>query len=196
HAQIFAAALERAGFEVRRALGRDHTLHNTRSHMSVLVRASGRWWLCDPGFGYSLTGPIELADGATREDGGSTHTITRTDDDGFPMWLLSRDGAVQHYLDELPVHPPDVRAAHFVTSEFEHSGFKQRLMIARHLEGEHVTLTHEHRTVRVPGRATEQQQLGLDEVLGEIERLGVILRDAEVDELTRVLERLRERPGG
>lgn len=55
HAQIFAAALEHLGFTVRRALGRVHRIDNSRTHMTVVVQAEGRRWLCDPGFGFSLT---------------------------------------------------------------------------------------------------------------------------------------------
>lgn len=196
HAQIFAAALELLGFAVRRAMGRVHALHSARSHMSVLARVDGTWWLSDPGFGFSLTGPIALEDGASRNDGGRVHEITRTHDADFPVWQLTRDGEIQHYVDELPVHPADVRAAHFVTSRFEHSGFIRRLVVARHLSDRHVTLTATHRTVRVPGRPTEQEPLGAHEVIEEIRRLGVVLRDDEIEPLTSTIRRFRQEERG
>lgn len=191
HAQIVAAALEHLGFVVRRALGRVHDVTNARSHMTVLAEVDGTWWLGDPGFGFSLTGAIELADGAVRVEGDRRFTIERRHDSGAPIWTLLRDGIVQHHVDELPVHPADVRAGHFYTSRNENSGFVQRLVVARHLPDEHVTLTAAHRTVRRPGRATEQEPLTVDEVIDEIGRLGVRLPADEADRLARIVTRLR-----
>lgn len=191
HVQIVAAALEHLGFVVRRALGRVHETFNARSHMTVLAEIDGRWWLGDPGFGFSLMGPIELADGAARTEGDRVFSIERRHDSGAPIWTLRRDGVVQHHVDELPVHPTDVRVGHFYTSRNEHSGFVRRLVVARHLGDEHVTLTATHRTIRVPGRETVQEELTVDEVIDEVGRLGVRLEGDEPERLTEIVTRLR-----
>ena len=68
HSTIFAAALERLGYHVRRHLGRvgDPATGSQqgRTHMVVEVVLDGERLLCDPGFGMSLLRPIPLTDGA------------------------------------------------------------------------------------------------------------------------------------
>ncbi|GAA2523892.1 hypothetical protein GCM10009859_24600 [Kocuria salsicia] len=70
HSQLFSAALQTLGFTVRRALGRVRSLQSARTHMTVLVDLDGARYLCDPGFGFNITGPIALDDGARRVEGG------------------------------------------------------------------------------------------------------------------------------
>jgi arylamine N-acetyltransferase len=68
HSTIFAAALQRLGYHVRRHLGRvgdpDTGTQQGRTHMVVEVVIEGRRMLCDPGFGMSLLRPIPMVDGA------------------------------------------------------------------------------------------------------------------------------------
>lgn len=84
HSQIFAAALEHLGFSVRRALGRVHEPTNTRTHMTIHVELDGERWLCDPGFGFSITGPIALKDGATRAEGDRQFGVRELTDQAPP----------------------------------------------------------------------------------------------------------------
>ena len=74
---------------------------------------------------------------------------------------LLRDGGweVAHTVDELPVTPLDVVMGHHFTSTFPGSHFTKGLMLTQHLEGRHVTVTHESLTVRIPGAATEHRPL-------------------------------------
>ena len=81
-AQLFAAALETAGFTVRRALGRVRSLQSARTHMTVLVDLAGVRYLCDPGSGFSITGPVPLQDGARHVDTGQTFAVGRVYDLG------------------------------------------------------------------------------------------------------------------
>lgn len=191
HAQLFAAALEHLGFSVRRALGRVHRLSSTRTHMTVIVELDGRRWLCDPGFGFSITGPIALADGAVRDEGDRAFTVRRCTDQGATVWALTRAGNVEHYVDEQPVHPADVRAGHFVTSGERHSPFVGHLMVMRHLPHAHVTVTEHARTVRAPGHATEHTALSAADVVRTVRDLGIVLDDTEAAALTAVVQRLR-----
>ncbi|WP_182358722.1 arylamine N-acetyltransferase family protein [Tomitella gaofuii] len=196
HAQIFAAAAEHLGFTVRRALGRVHSLTNTRTHMSVQVRADGRWWLCDPGFGYSLIRPLPLEDGATQDLGGRTARLDRADDDGAAVWVLSRDGAVEHCTDGLPVKPADVRTGHFITSCEPDSPFVNHLMVMRHMPYGHVTITEGARTVRCAGRPTEHSEISVAEVVDGVRELGLRLADGERDLLAAKVGGLRRGGAG
>ncbi len=183
HAQLFAAVAERLGFTVRRALGRVHAPGSRRTHMTVKVHLHGRWWLCDPGFGFSMTGPIELADGAERREPDRSYSVHRFDDDGSALWELRRDGDTLHFTDDLTVHPADVAAGHFVTSRSPGSHFTAALTVARSTGDGHVTVTDTHRTVRFPGRATTRDELDPGDVPAAVESLGVVLVGDEPERL-------------
>ncbi|GMA38044.1 arylamine N-acetyltransferase family protein [Mobilicoccus caccae] len=116
HTQLFAAALEYVGFTFRRALGRVRDVAGSRTHMTVVVRLDGREVLCDPGFGFSITSPIELRAGATQEVAGREFRIERWNVAGVGTWALTREGALEHVHDDLPVQPVDVTMGHLMTS--------------------------------------------------------------------------------
>ena len=193
HSQIFAAALEHLGFSVRRALGRVHEPTNTRTHMTIHVDLDGERWLCDPGFGFSITGPIALKDGATRAEGDRQFGVRELTDQGTTVWALTREGDAEHYVDESPVHPADVRTGQCITSREENSPFVNHLMVMRHMPHAHVTLTEAARTIRTPGRATEHTKLSVAEVVDTVRELGIALDRSEISALSSVVERLRSR---
>src|SRR6187200_248866 len=65
HATLFAAVVERLGYDVRRFLGRVGDVAVAgRTHFVVVVVIDGQRFLCDPGFGMSLLWPIPMEDGA------------------------------------------------------------------------------------------------------------------------------------
>ncbi len=194
HSTIFSAALERLGYHVRRHLGRvgdpEAGTQQGRTHMTVEVVLEGERLLCDPGFGMSLLRPIPMSGGA--EDDylpGWRHRLRLTEDDG---WALDRwrDGGWQiaHTTDELEVKPVDVRMGHHFTSTYPGSHFTTGLMVAKHLPGRHVTVTHEALTVRVPGGPTEHRPLRDGELEGWLEQLAEGLT---VKESVRLIDVLR-----
>ena len=71
---MFAAVLQRLGYDVTRRLGRVGPPEATaRTHCVVVVddrMARRERLLADPGFGMSLLRPLPLADGATDDFGG------------------------------------------------------------------------------------------------------------------------------
>jgi N-hydroxyarylamine O-acetyltransferase len=194
HATIFSAALQRLGYDVRRHLGRvgdpDAGTQQGRTHMVVEVRLDGRRLLCDPGFGMSLLRPIPLADGA--EDDylpGWRYRLRRTTAGDWALDRLREDGwEVTHTTDELAVQPVDVVIGHHYTSTFPGSHFRSGLILAKHLPGRHVTVTHESMTVRTPGEPTEHRPLRD----GELEEwLGVLEVPLTDDERAQLLTKLR-----
>ncbi len=193
HGTIFAAALERLGYDVRRHLARVGDpatgTQQPRTHMMVAVVLDGQRLLCDPGFGMSLLRPIAMTDGA--EDDylpGWRYRLNVIDDGG---WVLSRlrDGGweVAHTTDELAVIPLDVVMGHHYTSTYSGSHFTTRLIIAKHLPGRHVTVTHETLTIRTPGEPTEHRPLRDGELEDWLATLEVPLLP---DERTRLLEKV------
>ena len=200
HSTLFAAVLERLGYDVRRHLGRVGDpatgAQQARTHMTVsVVLDDGSRWLCDPGFGMSLLRPLPLADGA--EDDylpGWQHRLRRTPDGAWALHRLRDAGwEVAHTVDELPVTPLDVVMGHHFTSTFPGSHFTTGLMVTQHRPGRHVTVTHDTLTVRVAGGPTEHRPLRDGE-------LGSWLTDLDArlaaDELEAVLEwdRTRRNP--
>lgn len=191
HAQIFAAALEYLGFDVRRTLGRVHALSSARTHTTVHVDLEGRRYMCDPGFGFSVTGPIPLEDGAMRMEGDQQFGIEQRMDDGSPIWALTRQGKAEHFMDELPVHPVDIRTGHLFTSTSPQSVFTQHLMVMRHTNEGHVTVTEGAVTTRIPGRVTERREISAAEAVHLTRDLGVRISDHEARRLQLVLEELQ-----
>ena len=195
HSTIFAAALERLGYDVRRHLARvgDPATGTVqaRTHMMVEVVRDGQRLLCDPGFGMSLLRPIAMTDGA--EDDylpGWRHRLRRTDDGGWALQRRREDGwEVAHTTDELAVVPLDVIMGHHYTSTYLGSPFTTRLILAKHLSGHHVTVRHESLTVRTPGQPTEHRPLRDGELEDWLAALDVPLTP---DERTRLLAKVGE----
>lgn len=198
HSTIFAAALERLGYDVRRHLGRVGDpatgTQQARTHMMVSVILDGQRVLCDPGLGMSLLRPIAMVDGA--EDDylpGWRYRLNLIDDGG---WVLSRlrdeVWEVAHTTDELAVIPLDVVMGHHYTSTYAGSLFTTRLIIAKHLPGRHVTVTPEALTIRTPGEPTEHRPLRDGELDDWLTALEVPLTD---DERARLLTVVATRSG-
>ena len=191
HSTLFAAVLERLGYDVRRHLGRvgDPATGalQARTHMTVSVVLDGVRWLCDPGFGMSLLRPLRLADGA--EDDylpGWQHRLRRTPTArGRSHRLRDAGWEVAHTVDELPVTPLDVVMGHHFTSTFPGSHFTTGLMVTQHRPGQHVTVTHDTLTIRVAGGPTEHRPLRDGELRSWLTTLDARLTP---DELEAVLD--------
>lgn len=179
HAQIFAAAAEYLGFEVTRHLGRVHSEHASRTHMTVFAHLGGERWLCDPGFGFSVVEPILVADGAESSGAGRTFRLTESGEGAARRWSLWRGDDLQHVTDELPVEPVDVVDGDFFASTHPSAPFPNHLMCMRYTDAGHVTLTESTRTDRPDGGMTAHAEIGPDEVLAGLAELGVALDDPE-----------------
>ncbi len=193
HSTIVGAAMERLGYEVRRHLGRvgdpDAGTQQGRTHMVVEVIMEGQRVLCDPGFGMSLLRPIRMADGA--EDDylpGWRYRLRRTDAHAWALYRRREEGwELAHTTDELEVKPVDVVIGHHYTSTFPGSHFTRGLILAKHLPGRHVTVTHESLTIRTPREPTEHRPLRTGEINEWLEALEVPLTP---DEESRLVARL------
>jgi N-hydroxyarylamine O-acetyltransferase len=138
----------------------------------------------------SLLRPIAMTDRA--EDDylpGWRHRLRRTDADTWALYRLREGGwEVAHTTDELEVKPVDVVMGHHFTSTYPGSHFTTGLMVAKHLPGRHVSITHESLTTRTPGEATQHRALQDGELESLLRTLQVGLRP---DEEARLLERVR-----
>jgi len=194
HSTMFAAALERLGYRVRRHLGRvgdpDAGTQQGRTHMVVEVVLDGQRLLCDPGFGMSLLRAIPMVDGAQDDYlPGWRYRLRRTDGGAWALCRLRGDSwEVAHTTDELEVKPVDVVMGHHYTSTYPGSHFTTGLVLARHMPGRHVTVTHESLTIRTPGQPTQHRRLRADEINEWLSALDVPLTS---DERGRLVEKVR-----
>ena len=191
HSTVFAAALDRLGYDVERRLGPvgDPAAGDLqgRTHLTVEVRLDGERLLCDPGFGMSLVRPVALADGAESDQDGWSYRVVRTDA-GWGLQRLREAGWEHaHTVEELPVLPVDVVMGHHYTSTFPGSHFRNTLMVTRHEAGRHVAVTATTLTVRRPGEPTEHRALAPGELTDRLRALAVPLT---ADEERRLLERV------
>jgi len=175
HNVLFAAVLERLGYDVERRLGRVGDPSAPRTHCVIVVTVDGERVLADPGFGMSVLRPIPLTDGAEDDYGGWRYRLRLVALGAGRGWALERwrdaHWEPMHLHDELPVRPLDYVVGHHFTSTYPTIHFRQMLMLTRHLPGRHVAVTHETVTVRRPGFTTEHRKLRdgeLDELLDEL----------------------------
>ena len=196
HVTLFAAVLEKLGYDARRHLGRvGDVTRVARTHAVVFVTLDGARHLVDPGFGMSVTRPVPLVDGTEVDDGGWHYRIGRVDTDSAgATWELHRlrehGWELMHATDELPVMPVDLVMSHHYTSTFPTSPFTNSLNLAKYLPGRHVTVTGSTVTVRRPGEPTEHRPLADGELRERFTELGVTLPPAEVDEVLALLATL------
>ncbi len=187
HSTMVSAALGRLGYDVRRHLGRvgDPELSG-RTHLVVVVRIDGEDLLCDPGFGMSVLRSIRLVDGAEDDYLGWRYQVRRTGE----TWQLHRwrdeKWELMHTTDDLPVIPDDVVLGHHYTSTFPTSHFRHGLMVTKHEDGRHVSVTGTTLTIRRPGEPTEHRDLAPGELAEWLRALDVPLTD---DEASRLLAR-------
>ena len=148
----------------------------------VEIVLDGQRLLADPGFGMSVLHPIVLEDGVEEEQAGWRYRVRRApgEEVAWEMHRL-RDGGweLMHTSDELPVRPVDVVMGHHYTSTFPASHFRSTLMVTRHLDGRHLTVTADAVTVRRPGEPTEHRPLRDGELVDLLEELAVPLTDDE-----------------
>jgi len=207
HATLFAAVLSRLGYDVTRRLGRVGPPQTTaRTHCVVVVAnpddPEGERLLADPGFGMSFLRPLVLAEGATEDspDVGSggpgwSYQLREVRAGAVRAWELSRwrdeRWELMHTHDELEVQPPDLVSGHHYTSTFPASHFRHGLMVTRHEDGRHTSVTHRAATVRRPGRPTEHREIEVAELRDLLHELAVPLTGDEEAQLLDRVEQLR-----
>ncbi len=194
HGTLFAAVLERLGYDVTRRLGRVGPPEATaRTHCVVVVDLDGERLLADPGFGMSLLRPLPLVDGATDDFRGWSYRLREVRAGDVRAWELSRwrdeQWELMHTHDELQVQPPDLVSGHHYTSTFPASHFRHLLMLTKHVDGAHVSLTHRTVTVRRAGQPTEHREIEVAELRDHLHELAVPLTD---DEEARLLDRVEQ----
>ncbi len=187
HGLLFAACLERLGYQVTRGMARvrPDSPHGSRTHLVLFVDVAGTRFLADPGFGSGLLMPLPLEDGATTEHGGWPYRLRR---DG-QLWRLEKpdehgEWVAAHAFDETPQRPIDYVVANHFTATHSHSPFTQRLIVQRLDRGSCRKLFGNRLLVEHATRPSGQPRAVAADELDEVLRwLDIVLDE---DELTRL----------
>jgi N-hydroxyarylamine O-acetyltransferase len=185
---LFGAALDRAGFQVTRLAARVRAgaaFVRPRTHMVLTVRADGRTWLADVGFGgEGLLEPIPLEHGQTSRQAVWTYRVVR--EAGPWHWALQSlrpDGWMDMYgLTLEPQHPIDYVMANHYTSTHPLSGFIRTPTVQRVLPDRRLALRGPLLVETAGGGTTAERAVEPGELDGLLrERFGVALTDEELD---------------
>jgi N-hydroxyarylamine O-acetyltransferase len=189
HALLFAAVLERIGFEVQRRVARVQPQRpGPRTHMLLLVRIDEQEFLADVGFGAGMLHPMPLKDGVVIDQAGWDHQLTVDGD----LWTLSKktlDGWVpQHASDDEPQLLIDYKVAHHYVSTNPNSPFSTKLVVMRLDEGISRRLVGDKLTVEYAGGRSTERIVQPDELVAVLVDLDVVLNPEEQDRLRHVLQ--------
>ncbi|TDD18744.1 arylamine N-acetyltransferase [Kribbella turkmenica] len=184
HTLLFAAALERLGFEVERRVARVQP-HKSgpRTHALPKVGAGGQEFLADVGFGAGQLYPTPLKDGVIVDQGGWDDRLTVDGD----VWTLSKqtpDGWIpQHASTDEPVRPVDYEVYHHYVSTHPDSPFTGRPVVMRVAEGVVRRLIGDDLTTEYADGRTTHRAVPPEDLPAALASLDVVLSDAEIDRL-------------
>lgn len=194
HNLLFAALLERVGFEVSR-LTADIRMgsHEPQpsGHMLLRVDAEGSPWLADVGFGgQRLLEPIPLNDGATSQQGSWTY---RLDYEGAGAWVLRvlrPDGWFNLYgLTLEPRHHGDYDVYNYYTSTNPDSPFVQGVVVMQTEPQRRQTLIGRRLTTAYPDGSIEHRELAGTELIGVLsDTFGITLEPEEEAHLRSIYD--------
>ena len=160
HGVLFAAVLERIGFQVDRLLARigyNPGFPRPRTHMALHVTGRDGQWLADVGFGAGLLEPLPWdSSGQPHRQGGWTYQITSPEAGTWVTRQASGDGWLDMYtLTAEPQHASDVEMANYFTSTNPRSPFTGHAIVMRKTaEAQHRLRDRELTTIWPDGTST------------------------------------------
>jgi N-hydroxyarylamine O-acetyltransferase len=188
HGLLFAAALERLGFQVDRLLARVLGLGGrprARTHMALRVWIDGEPWLADVGFGAGLLEPMPLAAGERSRQGGWEFELAAPEPGGWELRERRGDEwATRYGFREERQHPSDVVMANHFTSTFARSPFVGRTVVVRKDEEALHELIDRTLTVTRPDGSADTREIDPGERAAVLrERFGLELSEEELAQL-------------
>ncbi|RFU42741.1 arylamine N-acetyltransferase [Actinomadura logoneensis] len=200
HTALFAAVLERFGFDFTALVGRvvigaPEGSVRPATHALVVVRPEDdeREWLCDVGFGSGPLEPLVLAEGIEVEQDGWGFRLVRLPDDEFGVrhWTLYQDGpdgwVRRHVFAQVPAFPVDYAVASHYVATHERSPFTGRVFAQKFTTDslrqlDNLTLT----TIRPDGKR-EIRELELSEFAGVLADFGLVPPAEDLEALLKVV---------
>ncbi|TDD81908.1 arylamine N-acetyltransferase family protein [Actinomadura rubrisoli] len=205
HTELFAAALERIGFEItalagRVTLGADKLLPTT--HALLYVRTPGQpsdepALLCDVGFGAGPLEPLEIpGSGEVDQDGwgfrlqpGRTATAWQPNTQGWELHQRGPDGWIQRHTFALnETFHIDFEVGNYFVSTSPRSPFTTRPFVQKFRVGSLHVLDGTNLTVTRPDGSSEKRALAPEQVPDVLARdFGIELDDADARRLVAAL---------
>lgn len=190
HALLFAAALERLGFSVRRCIARvQPDKSGPMTHMMLIVSVDGQDYLADVGFGAGVLHPMPLRHAVVVDQAGWPHRLV---EDG-EVWTLQKwteqGWESLHAFDKRPARPVDYQVAHHYTATHPDSPFTGKPVVMRIEQGTARRLIGDELIV-------EHARGGSDRETVTPRRIGAALRDLDVVLTEEELVALREKLEG
>jgi N-hydroxyarylamine O-acetyltransferase len=137
---LFLRALDSAGYEARRALGRVHGSDEPsgRCHQVSLVKLGGRYWLADVVFGgHCPREPIPLEFDTIHDHGGVFYRLLDHELGYLLQKRTDEDWQNLYSFDLSPVVSNDIAVANYLTSTNPETHFtRNRIAVLAHPEGE------------------------------------------------------------
>ncbi len=166
HNLLFAALLERVGFDVRRLVARvQPDKPGPRTHMVLNVTADDQEWLADVGFGAALLEPIPLVNGATVRHDDWTHGATRMPDNSWRLRTLGAEGWSDLYAFTAdPQRPTDYHVYNHYTSTYPDSPFVNHLIAMRVTPTERFALRNDELSITYPDGSTDRRQVPASDI--------------------------------
>ncbi len=183
HGILFAAVLERFGFQVDRRLARiggDLDRPRARTHMMLDVTdLDGQRWLADVGFGSGLLQPMPLVSGARSRQGVWQYRLRGDDTIGWQLQLAEDDGSwtAQYGFDTVQQHLADIAMSNHYTQTWPSSPFVQRLVVVRKDEASIVRLLGRELQIARPGQPDQVRVLHDDEMAPTLLDFGLRLSE-------------------
>jgi N-hydroxyarylamine O-acetyltransferase len=189
HNTLFGALLDRAGFEVTRLAARVRMgvgFVRPRTHMALLVRADGRPWLADVGFGGDgLLEPIRLEHEATSRQGGWTYRVVRESEWTWAVQGMRPEGWLDLYGFTLePQHPIDYVMANHFTSTHPLSSFTYLATVQCPGPARRLTMRGRRLVEALPDGTADEHPVEAGDLVDVLpERFGIALTAEELDAL-------------
>lgn len=194
HGLLFAAVLDRLGYSVTRLLARvggDPARPRPRSHMTLRVRAGGREWLADVGFGSGLLDPLPWGDTGPHGQGCWTYRLVPRGERGWQMTQRRGAGWQPLYsFTEEPQHLSDIEVANYFTSTHPSSPFAGQLVVMRKDDDRQLRLRgRQLSSVRCDGSESERELTDAEVARALREEFALPLTGGEITVLLRSLPR-------
>ncbi|MEU4794587.1 arylamine N-acetyltransferase [Streptomyces sp. NPDC023327] len=189
---LFAAALERIGFDVTGLGARVRagaTTTRAVTHMLLRVEADGEQWHCDVGFGGDgLLEPIPMRGGVEVRQGEWRFRTRQEDDGALVLQTWRSDGWFDLYAyTQEPRLPVDYVVMNHYTSTYPKSPFVRRPVMQRVAPDVRRRLTGDRFSVTFPDGSVTERDVPVGELRSVLDlEFGIELDDTDAAELIRV----------
>ncbi|MCP2337606.1 arylamine N-acetyltransferase family protein [Actinomadura rupiterrae] len=200
HVTLFAAVLERLGYDFTALVGRvvvgaPEGAIRPATHALLIVRPADddREWLCDVGFGGGPLEPLEFADGTESEQDGWRFRLVRLADDEFGVrhWTLEQHGpdgwARRHVFAQVPAFPIDYTVGSHYVSTHPRSPFVGRVFAQHFAPGLLRQLDNLALTTTWPDGTSETRDLEPDEFAKTLAEFGIVPSRDDLENTLKVV---------